>query len=472
VTGAEAPSPATPGPPPGGSWARLHPLSPLIRFGRGTGALFLIVVGNLVAGTGGGGGRPGSHAGSAPLVPLVVAAAGLLGGVVSWWVTRWRIDGGDLQIRSGLIRRQSLRLPLARIQAVDVVSPLLGRLLGLAEVRVVVAGRGSERGRLSYLPVLQARSLRAQLLALAHGLAVDTPEPAAVPVLTVSNRRLVVAILAGPTSLAGLAMIGATLVVGAIVPRGSAAVAGGVPALLGVLAASGRRLNSEYNFTIAEAPDGLRLSRGALQVRTETIPAGRIQAVRWTEPLLWRPFGWCRLEVDVARQAASRRSDEGGRQLASVLLPVGTRTEAAWLLSRALPRAGTALGSGTPPPRRALLRAPLSYHYLRVWLDNHHLAARQGRLRPVSVIIPLEKIQSLRLRSGPWQRRLRLATLHVDTAGRRWKASAWCRDDAEAAALLDRLSGLARSARRASAPSAPPTAAPAEVRSHAARLDA
>jgi len=57
----------------------------------------------------------------------------------------------NLQIETGFIRRQSLRIPLARIQAVDVISPLLGRFLGLAEVRVVSAGRGAAHGRLAYL---------------------------------------------------------------------------------------------------------------------------------------------------------------------------------------------------------------------------------------------------------------------------------------------------------------------------------
>ncbi|GAC1342978.1 MAG: hypothetical protein NVSMB29_15230 [Candidatus Dormibacteria bacterium] len=425
------------------TWARLHPLSPLVRFGRASGALLFLMLTNLSTGLGGGGRR-----GGLPWLTLALAAIGLLGGVVAWWVTSWRLDGGDLQIRSGLIRRQSLRLPLARIQAVDLVSPLLGRVLGLAEVRVVVAGRGSERGRLGYLPESEARSLRAQLLALAHGLAADTPEPQGRPVVTVSNPRLVAAVLLSPSALGALALAMVAIGASALPPHRLGAAGGALTPVLALGMEAARRLNTDFNFVIAEAPDGLRLRRGALQVRTETIPAGRIQAVRWVEPLLWRPFGWCRLEVDVARQAASRRSDEGSRQLSRLLLPVGTREEAAWLLSRALPGAGAGLGAGTSPPRRALLRAPLAYHYLRVWLDERHLAARTGRLRPATVIIPLEKIQSLRLRSGPWQRRLRLASLHVDSAGRRWQAAASCRDADEAAALLDRLSGLAGSARR------------------------
>ena len=100
---------------------------------------------------------------------------GGLGGFISWLVTRWRIAEGNLQIETGFIRRQSLRIPLARIQAVDVISPLSGRFLGLAEVRVVSAGRGAEHGRLAYLTAAQAPVVRARLLALAHGLEVAPP---------------------------------------------------------------------------------------------------------------------------------------------------------------------------------------------------------------------------------------------------------------------------------------------------------
>ena len=76
------------------------------------------------------------------------------------------------------------------------------------------------------------------------------------------------------------------------------------------LLVTARQISAEWEFHIAEAPDGLRLRSGLLQTRAETIPHGRVQAVRWVEPLWWRPFGWVRLEVDVARR---RNADRGER---------------------------------------------------------------------------------------------------------------------------------------------------------------
>jgi putative membrane protein len=49
---------------------------------------------------------------------------------------------------------------------------------------------------------------------------------------------------------------------------------------------------------------------------------------------------------------------------------------------------------------------------------------------------------------GPVQRRLSLASVHVDTAGKAVHATLRDRDEAEAARALTELTGLARAARR------------------------
>src|SRR5207245_2742016 len=74
-----------------------------------------------------------SHAG--------VVGLAALAGVVTWLVTRWRVEGGTLRVESGLLRRQSQRLPLSRVQAIDIIRPGLARALGLAEVRLRTAGQ-------------------------------------------------------------------------------------------------------------------------------------------------------------------------------------------------------------------------------------------------------------------------------------------------------------------------------------------
>jgi putative membrane protein len=435
----------------GQTWRRLHPLSPIVRFGRVLIGVIVVAVPSIAE-------QPVFHHqdDGFPVSVIVYAALlflGGLGGFISWLVTRWRIAEGNLQIETGFIRRQSLRIPLSRIQAVDVISPLSGRFLGLAEVRVVSAGRGAEHGRLAYLTAAQAPVVRARLLALAHGLEVGTPEPPSLPLLHVQNGLLLPALLMRSQvlapiliAIAGVAAIAAAPLVGA----------GALGSAITVLVISGlgvaRAFNEDFDFTISEAGDGVRLDRGLLQRRHETIPYGRIQAVRVVEPFFWRIFGWARLEVDVARQSVSREADRDAQQVARTLIPVASREQALWLLARVMPDAHPNPPPDAGPPARARFKAPLSFHFLAAWFGQRYMYARTGRLEKSTIIVPLVKVQSVRLKSGPLQRAFRVATVEVDTAGRRWQASARCRDETEALEMVRHVSERARLSRRVPPP--------------------
>jgi putative membrane protein len=420
-----------------GDWARLHPLSPIVRAGRGLVGVAAVVGINSAS----------NH--QPPWVDLGIVGVVAVLGLVSWLVTRWRIQGGELQIDTGLFRRQSVRVPLTRLQGVDVVRPLLARMLGVAEVRLVLAGHDSGRARLAYLGEDRAVTVRAQLLALAHGLADDTPEPAERPVLSVDGPRIVAANLLRVRFVLGVLLVAALVVLAIMRPdQARATFAGVLPILAATLLVTGRQISTEWGFQIAEAPDGLRIRGGLLQTRAETIPYGRVQAVRWVEPLWWRPFGWVRLEVDVARRRNRDSSERESGSASRALLPVGSREEARWLIGRVLPGAVAELSAERLAPSRARWRAPLSRQFMRCGGDSAYLMCTTGRLRPSTVVVPLEKIQSVRWSQGPVSRRLRLASVAVDTAGQRFTAEARFRDEREARAMLASLPDQARTARQ------------------------
>ena len=116
----------------GAGWHRLHPLSPLIQGGGLLSGLLGIFALSLVTAEGY----------EAYVYQLVAAGAIMVAGLVRWLVTRWKLDGATLRIETGLLRRDSRQLPMARIQAVDVVRPLLARVLGLASLQIRLAGAG------------------------------------------------------------------------------------------------------------------------------------------------------------------------------------------------------------------------------------------------------------------------------------------------------------------------------------------
>jgi putative membrane protein len=419
-------------------WHRLHPLSPVTRMGR----LIPVVVVTFVLSpkSQGGHGRIGLY------YTIAIAIIASIFGLVHWLVTRWKFDGDTLRIETGLIRHDSRQLPLARIQAVDVVRPLFARMLGLSELRIRLAGSGSTDGKLAYLTDPAALALRDVLLAGHREAApVAATEAPVTPMATVATGRL-----AGSIVFSGLSMILVAAVVTLLIwddlsPKKAAAAAGVLLLYLVSLASAlWRRLSGGYHFKAMEVPEGVRISRGLLQTVSETIPLGRIQAVRRIEPLLWRPFGWCRLEVDIAGAGTRNQRGEGSQMARKYLLPVGTHQDAWHLISRVLGGPAPPL---SPPPSRARYKAPLSYHFLAAGHDDSHAVCVTGRLRKVTAWVPLEKSQSIRRVQGPIQRRLGLASVHIDAAGRRVRGVFRDRAVDEADLLVEELTDLSRAAR-------------------------
>jgi putative membrane protein len=369
-------------------------------------------------------------------------------GAVSWLVTRWRVEGNDLRIETGLIRRSSLRFPLAQIQAIDVVRPLLARVFGLAELRLRMGGATAGSARLAYLTAKHADEVRGQLLALSRGSTVTGEQPAERVLVKVPLGRLAASIVIDtPTLTFAVVILGLGAMVAFSPEAGVGVLSSSGAFLIGMVTFYWRRLNAGYNLTVADAHDGLRLRSGLLDTSAETIPTGRVQAVRMVEPVLWRPLGWCRLEVDVAgRQHGGGENSPERRQLRAVL-PVGTREEAQRLLARIVPDAPT---ERSRPPRRAWWKAPLRYRYLS-WGHNERCAVTTtGRVARVTSWVPLKKVQSLRLVQGPVQKRMKLATIYLDTAGHAVHAAIRDRDADEARAQLGELRVLSRVSRRPS----------------------
>ena len=433
-----------------GGWHRLHPLSPLIRASRALIGLAVIFGGSLVNPTRGG--RSGFY------VRAIVAVVLIGYGVVSWLVTRWRVQDGVLRIETGLIRRQSLRFPLSQLQAIDTVRPGMARIFGLAELRLRMGGSTGDSGRLAYLGAGEAENLRGELLALSSG---PRPQPAAggeTVLISIPTDRLIGSIVLSRPVLIALTVIVGLLITYLAAPATALVVLGSSSAAgFGLLTVIWRRFNSGYRLVVAEASDGLRVRSGLVETTAETIPSGRVQAVRMVEPLLWRPLGWCRMEVDVAgRQSRRGENSAEGRQLRAVL-PVGSRVEAAMLLDRILPGVPA---ERRPPPARARFRSPLRFGNLAWgWTDSCAVTTTGWPAR-VTSWVPLHKVQSLRLIQGPIQRWLRLATIHLDTAGRSVHAALTDRDVGEADQVLADLVERCRAARRLDRDPKPRSSAP------------
>ncbi len=395
--------------------SRTHPLTGLVQGTLWAGAAMVGLLGQMFTGEGWG---------NLPIWLSVVLAIGgglVLGnafGFLTWWFTRYVIDGTELRISSGILQKSSRRIPYERIQSVDIAEPLLARIAGLAELRVEMAGGKNSRSSLRFLPLDDARRLRRVLLGRAHGRAADELEaeiyePPLVLITRVSPGRIVIGTLL--TLDFAAAAIGTVVVLVAALWYGQvlAFLGGIVPLGSWLVQIVGKRVLTQWDFTLSRGEDGLRIERGLLSRTSQSIPFARVQGVAVEEPFVWRRLGWQRLEVDVAGYA-SQGSDDSS-DINSTLLPIADPALAAAVLAELVPGARPDLVQQVHVPRRSWPFAPVGWRYRWVGTDDAAFVARTGWLERTTDVVPHARTQSVELRQGPWQRRLDLATVEVHT---------------------------------------------------------
>ena len=86
--------------------------------------------------------------------------------VLRYWFFRFRVTGGRILIRQGILRKTALDLPLDRVQAVNITRSLTDRLLGLVTVSVDTAGSGAVEAVIPSVKGVFADRIRAQVAAV------------------------------------------------------------------------------------------------------------------------------------------------------------------------------------------------------------------------------------------------------------------------------------------------------------------
>lgn len=401
---------------------------------------------------------------------------------VRWLRFTWRIDPDALVIEHGLFERTRRVIPIERIQAVQTVRRIRHRVFGVVGLRVEAIGGSDTEGQLDALtPDVAARAQRALLDAGGAAAPADTahdgatasppatpmppgqsfrsPEPPGTVLARCTPRMLLVAGLTGgrvgvAAAILGLAQqvfgdgltdlvlsapqrLGLTL---AIVVAVLAAV---VVFVVSVIATA----LSYWDFTVRRDGALLRLQRGLLDERRDTVPLVRVQSVTIEQNVVRRPLGLATLKVVVAGRA-------GDDDLTSTLLPISGLDEATRLVGAVFAAPGLVAGDLTPMPRRARSRrltraavvtlvvsgialfvfglpwglaglaaaavaAPAALGGYRAlgWARRDDLmVARSGWLVQRTTVTPVEAAQSVRVSSSPWQRRRDLATLRLEIA--------------------------------------------------------
>lgn len=379
-------------------------------------------------------------------VVLVITLLGVGWAYLEWqrrWF--WFDDDGDLRVDSGVLSLNRRRLQLSRLQSVDVLQPLIPRLVGLAEVRVEVAGAGDSKVNLQYLTLAEANALRNEIVARSAGVRHDAEEAPEHVLAQVPPGDLVVSLLLRAETFGLLVM---TVVVFVVTfwnagPAGLVfLLVGGVP-IFGVFA----QFSRYYDFTVAESPDGLRLRHGLLQKTRQTVPPGRVQAVGFVQPFLWRKRDWVRVRLNVAGVSSHNQGSGDQSYSENVLLPVAPWPVALAIVARVLPGIDLTDIPWQPAPERSRKRAWIQWRQLAVAWDDNVFITRSGRIIERWDVVPHARTQSVRVTQGPWQRSLGLASMHVDSTPGAVRITGHHRDAEEARRLAQEQADRAAVAR-------------------------
>ncbi|MGH9934626.1 MAG: PH domain-containing protein, partial [Blastocatellia bacterium] len=234
--------------------------------------------------------------------------------------------------------------------------------------------------------------------------------------------------------------------------------------LIGVVFSTVASIIRFYGFTLSRSGEDLHRRYGLLTRRSSSLPRRRIQVLKIEEKMFRRMFGLATLRADTAGSHRDDEDDDSGRD---VLLPIARRAEVDSLLTTFFPDfdAGPTEGAEGAEGaegvewrrvsrlaiRRGVIKGAMfcalaaaflfgahwrlaalwplalmplvyfisvaNYRNLGYALSDRYFCARRGWPGRSTNIVPIDKIQAVEVHQSPFDRRLGLATLSVDTAG-------------------------------------------------------
>lgn len=278
-----------------------------------------------------------------------LAAIVLIGAIVGvtaliWSRFTYQIGTKEIRIKSGLFNRNNRSIPFDRIQDVSLEQKLLGRVLGLATVKLETGSGGGEDGTLDALKLTDGDALRDVIRDFKSGHIIASSdidqsvvETDQAPLFAMDNRRILIAGIFN-FSFILLAVLGTIaqnldflLPDGFFDPRNwietiagqdtinslsLTARIGGVLVAIGSLIAVGvisgiiRTFIREYGFRldhITTGQPGFRRRRGLFTLTDMVMPIHRVQAAIIATGPIRQIFGWYHLKFQ------SLAGDQGGQ---------------------------------------------------------------------------------------------------------------------------------------------------------------
>lgn len=382
--------------------------------------------------------------------------------VIHFATLRYRVAGGRLEIRSGLLSTNRRVIAPRAVQNIELVRNVFHRAAGLVEVRIETASGEEVEGLLSALTVEEGNRLVAALSRARRA----APQTDAAPVLAHNDLQdLVLFGAAGTRVGAALMVLGLLTEWGGLLdPKGQQDLSRQVGmlgmvllffALLGVTWVFGivSAVIRHHGFTLSLVGDVVVAEEGFFTRRRVELPRHKVQLVQWSEPWIRRLFGFGSMTVE----SATARTGVGGTERSLAFVPVIRPDDALHLVGRALPgldvpmdaslwsradvRARTralvvgviqaalmwvlaavlGLGWGTLFVLAAsvlpIVGAWFDWYAQRWTVSERYVVSRRGFFDRSTTVVARDRIQSVQVVQGPILMRMGLAQIVLRVAG-------------------------------------------------------
>lgn len=105
--------------------------------------------------------KSGNYERSHIILGLAVLGVGIvLAAIAFFWRFYFYVDGAQLHVEKGILRRSKVDIPFDRIQSVELQQPLLHRLAGVCKVKIDTAGSSGEEFSFNALSTAKAAALQ------------------------------------------------------------------------------------------------------------------------------------------------------------------------------------------------------------------------------------------------------------------------------------------------------------------------
>ena len=409
-------------------------------------------------------------------VLLALAAVGVaLAAVLVWQFAYYKrfeyeVTDDSFDIRSGVVSRRNRQIPLRRVQNVDVTENVVHRLLGIAQVNIETAGGNQSEASLRYVGADRAREIQREVRRRKTRLAGEEVDAAEREVTDgergdtlyeISNHELM---LVSAFSIDARLVAFAFFVISFLPPESLPFDA--LPSRLAVvpllvlafvvvfilwIIGFATTFSRYYGFVLRRIDDTLGYERGLFNRYSGSIPLDKIQTFTLDENLLKRYFGYATLGVETAGYSPTQARQQGSE----TAVPLAKRDR---VLSLADEIDGVDEPEFTLPPERARRRYAIRYTLLLgvlsavlyaasvyvtpfrwylplaalplvpvaahlkwrnrgYYLGDGYAATRNGFWNRTTVVLPYYRVQNVIESATVLQRRWRIATVTLDTAG-------------------------------------------------------